>query len=179
VLAAEQARIKAERAQLAKWAKAVAHDEQDIKTALDEALRLLDKPGAAYQRATPTIRRMLNQAIFEQLHILDGEVIQAAPTPLVQALESLARPQRRPRRPQAAGKSLRTAIRAEQEARNDRDLLNGGHGLHNDQMVRPSGLEPPRTKRSTRPSTLRVYQFRHRRRGGEYSRLRAARMGAP
>jgi site-specific DNA recombinase len=175
VLAAEQARIKAERAQLAKWAKVVAHDEQDIKTALDEALRLLDKPGAAYQRATPTIRRMLNQAIFEQLHILDGEVIQAAPTPLVQALESLARPQRRPRRPQAAGKSLRTAIRAEQEARNDRDLLNGGHGLHNDQMVRPSGLEPPRTKRSTRPSTLRVYQFRHRRRGGEYSRLPASR----
>jgi hypothetical protein len=35
--------------------------------------------------------------------------------------------------------------------------------------MRPSGLEPPRTKWSTRPSTLRVYQFRHGRRVGEYS----------
>jgi hypothetical protein len=40
--------------------------------------------------------------------------------------------------------------------------------------MRPSGLEPPRTVRSTRPSTLRVYQFRHGRRGGEYSRGQAA-----
>ena len=36
--------------------------------------------------------------------------------------------------------------------------------------MRSSGLEPPRTIRSTRPSTLRVYQFRHERRAGEYSR---------
>ena len=35
--------------------------------------------------------------------------------------------------------------------------------------VRPSGLEPPRGNLPTRPSTLRVYQFRHGRRGGEYS----------
>ena len=31
--------------------------------------------------------------------------------------------------------------------------------------MRPRGLEPPRTNQSTRPSTLRVYQFRHRRVG--------------
>src|SRR6202012_2991236 len=35
--------------------------------------------------------------------------------------------------------------------------------------MRPRGLEPPRTIQSTRPSTLGVYQFRHRRVGGEYS----------
>ena len=34
--------------------------------------------------------------------------------------------------------------------------------------MRPSGLEPPRRTISTRPSTLRVYQFRHGRRVGEY-----------
>jgi hypothetical protein len=34
--------------------------------------------------------------------------------------------------------------------------------------VRPRGLEPPRTNQSTRPSTLRVYQFRHRRVAGQY-----------
>lgn len=31
--------------------------------------------------------------------------------------------------------------------------------------MRQSGLEPPRAKRPTRPSTLRVYQFRHWREG--------------
>jgi hypothetical protein len=35
--------------------------------------------------------------------------------------------------------------------------------------MRSSGLEPPRAVKPTRPSTLRVYQFRHERRGGEYS----------
>src|SRR5689334_6431846 len=35
--------------------------------------------------------------------------------------------------------------------------------------MRPSGLEPPPGKPRTRPSTLRVYQFRHRRSAREYS----------
>ncbi len=41
-------------------------------------------------------------------------------------------------------------------------------------MVRPRGLEPPRTNQSTRPSTLRVYQFRHERVGEEYRPRRRA-----
>ena len=44
--------------------------------------------------------------------------------------------------------------------------------------MRPSGLEPPPCLHRTRPSTLRVYQFRHRRRAGEYIRGRAAESGA-
>ena len=43
--------------------------------------------------------------------------------------------------------------------------------------MRSSGLEPPRGKLPTRPSTLRVYQFRHERSGGEYSPGPAAGMG--
>ena len=35
-----------------------------------------------------------------------------------------------------------------------------------DLSMRPSGLEPPRAIKPTRPSTLRVYQFRHGRRRG-------------
>lgn len=137
VLAAEQARIKNERAQVAKWSKAIAHNEQEIQTALEEALRLLDDPGSAYQRATPTIRRMLNQAIYERLDILDGEVITAQPTPLVQALNDLAKPRRRraARRPQGAPQDLQTAIQTEQEARKNHDLHTGGRGLHNVQLV--------------------------------------------
>src|SRR6185437_3394625 len=38
--------------------------------------------------------------------------------------------------------------------------------------MRSSGLEPPRGKLPTRPSTLRVYQFRHERRVREYSPAR-------
>jgi hypothetical protein len=34
--------------------------------------------------------------------------------------------------------------------------------------MRSSGLEPPRAVKPTRPSTLRVYQFRHERRAREY-----------
>jgi hypothetical protein len=41
--------------------------------------------------------------------------------------------------------------------------------------MRPRRLELPRTIRSTRPSTLRVYQFRHRRVGGQYRDARAGR----
>jgi Recombinase len=57
VLADEQQRIKQERARLAKWAKSIAHNEQEIQTALEEALHLLDAPGDTSLRAKPTIRR--------------------------------------------------------------------------------------------------------------------------
>ncbi len=42
-------------------------------------------------------------------------------------------------------------------------------------LMRSSGLEPPRAVKPTRPSTLRVYQFRHERRVREYSLARVAR----
>jgi hypothetical protein len=43
--------------------------------------------------------------------------------------------------------------------------------------MRSSGLEPPRAVKPTRPSTLRVYQFRHERRVREYSLATAAGIG--
>jgi hypothetical protein len=45
----------------------------------------------------------------------------------------------------------------------------GSGGLSPTSLVRSSGLEPPRAVKPTRPSTLRVYQFRHERRVAEYS----------
>ena len=48
VLAAEQARIRGERAQVAKWAKTAARDVAEISEALDEALQLLSDAGTAY-----------------------------------------------------------------------------------------------------------------------------------
>ena len=145
VLAAEQARIKHERAQVAKWAKRAAQDAEEITAALEEALQLLDKPGTAYRRATPMIRRMFNQALFEGLLIQDGEVVAATPTPWVRALEQFARQRRQTRRaPQQAAGSLQKALLSEEAARNDRGPQEGGHGLHFAKMVRLRGLEPPR-----------------------------------
>ena len=40
-------------------------------------------------------------------------------------------------------------------------------------LMRSSGLEPPRAVKPTRPSTLRVYQFRHQRRRRHCSATRA------
>ena len=49
--------------------------------------------------------------------------------------------------------------------------LSNGRGSSKALLVRPGRLELPRTIRSTRPSTLRVYQFRHRRVvAGDYRR---------
>src|ERR1700759_3465606 len=45
--------------------------------------------------------------------------------------------------------------------------------------MRSSGLEPPRAVKPTRPSTLRVYQFRHERRVREYSLASVPEIGAP
>lgn len=64
VLAIEQERIKQERAQAMRWAKAAARDAGDIKEALEEALRLSEEPQIAYRRGRPMTRRMLNQAIL-------------------------------------------------------------------------------------------------------------------
>jgi site-specific DNA recombinase len=179
VLAAEQARIKSERAQLAKWAKAIAHDETDITNALEEALRLLDQAGAAYQLATPTIRRMFNQALYEQLQIIDGDVVATIPTPLIQALQSLGEPRKRgTRRPQRSRTALRDAIHAEQEARKDQGVLNGRVGLHNDQMVRMRGLEPPPGCPDTDLNRARLPIPPHPRAGGEAKISHRSRTGA-
>ncbi len=144
VLAAEQARIRSERAQLAKWAKTAGRDANEIAEALEEALQLLDDPGTAYLLATPVTRRMFNQALFEQLLILDDEIIEAVPTPWVRALQGLGRapqpPRRTPRAVETAGGGLPDRARA----RNDHGPRTGGHGLNIVQMVRMRGLEPPR-----------------------------------
>jgi site-specific DNA recombinase len=145
VLAAEQARIRKERAEVAKWAQTASHDADDISAALDEALQLLDDPGTAYVLATPVTRRMFNQALFEQLLILHDEVIDAVPTPWVRALEAVARRTEGSRR--RAGGAVKTRPRAfsgrRVEARNDHGPRIGGHGLNDVRMVRMRGLEPP------------------------------------
>ena len=51
VLAVEQARIRRERAEVAKWAKTATRDIGDVSRTLAEALQLLNAAGAARQLA--------------------------------------------------------------------------------------------------------------------------------
>ncbi len=143
VLAAEQERIKGERAQAEKWATAATRDTQQILEALDTALRLLDKPGEAYLRASPVTRRMFNQAIFEKLLVDDGDVTEAANTPWVDGMGDLARALRNEsERRETAGVEAAAPIRKRSRARNDHDPQHGGRGLNFDRLVPPQGLEP-------------------------------------
>ncbi len=61
VLAAEQERISAERAQARKWNEAAVHEVREIMSALDDALALVDKT-VPYAVSEPTERRLINQA---------------------------------------------------------------------------------------------------------------------
>ncbi len=158
VLGSEQQRIDRERADARKWADAATHDAGEIMQALDEALTLLTDPQIAYTQATPHTQRLLNQALFEALLILDDWVVESEQTPWVTALHRLAQTATRP------SPNGQDGAEPQQAPQNDHDPQKGGRGLNDYKMVRPSGLEPPRRTISTRPSTLRVYQFRHGRR---------------
>jgi repressor LexA len=171
VLASEQQRIGRERADARKWADAATHDAGEIMQALDEALTLLTDTQIAYAQATPHTRRLLNQALFAALLILDDWVVESEQTPWVAALHRLAQTATRPS-PGGQG-----SAEPQQTRQNDRDPHKGGRGLNDYKLVRPSGLEPPRTVKSTRPSTLRVYQFRHGRRGASISPASPPRTG--
>jgi hypothetical protein len=59
--------------------------------ALSEALLLLEKAQVAYGQATPTVRRLLNQALFEGLLIRDEDDLEVNPTPWAAEVRRLAR----------------------------------------------------------------------------------------
>jgi site-specific DNA recombinase len=147
VLAAEQSRIKHERAQATKWTKTAQTDVEEIALALEEALRLLEDPVAAYHLADALTRRMLNQALFERLEVhLDGSV-SGTPTGWFRALQDVSRdtPDRSSQpAPGSTGGSLKGAL-DRHEARKHLSRPSDGPGLNEIQMVRPRGLEPPRT----------------------------------
>jgi site-specific DNA recombinase len=153
VLAAEQARIRDERATAQKWASAAAQDGDEIVEALDEALRLLDSAASLYFQATPYVRRLLNHALFVALYVVDEEIGYADPVPWVAALQVLGR-----------SAEARPVSRPRQAVSCNSDPAFAGHGLNKDKMVRRVGFEP------THPfgqGLLRAPRlpFRHRRTG--------------
>jgi site-specific DNA recombinase len=138
VLQAEQARIEGERTQARRWLTTATQEAEDATEALDEALSIIQSCHTTYMAADPEQRRLMNQAIFSRL-LISIELIEGEETPVYQAIRSLTGSI-----PVARTKGLRNG----QDPR-----LSGGLGSNVGQLVHPSGLEPPRTVKSTSPST--------------------------
>jgi site-specific DNA recombinase len=149
LLKSEQQRIDREKADIAIALEAASADVTEIGAALDEALALTEDADSVYAAANATERRLLNQAVFERLVIEQEWVIDGPKVPLYAELEKLDR----------------HLARTENQAGRPKELKNPGptwdRGSNEYLMVRMRGLEPPRGNCPTRPSTLRVYQFRH------------------
>ena len=89
MLAAEQERIKSERAQATKSAQGAVQDAEDIRVALDEAVRLVRGAAIAYSKASPITRRVLNQCLFDALFIIDETVVAAGYRPWAASLKAV------------------------------------------------------------------------------------------
>jgi hypothetical protein len=166
VLVAEQARIKNERAQAQEWADAATRGVEDVDTALDDALLLLDDRHVSYAIATPGVRRLVNQSIYQRLTISDPDTVEAERTPFYDGVHQLRRrPRKRPAKPQA-GRKPPHAARNRASAQDDHDPLSGGRGSYIAQMAEREGFEPsnevdPRyaissRARSTAPAPLQA-----------------------
>ncbi len=170
----EQARIRQRRQDAEAVIARLSVNYDDVAATLDLALETLgDDLHDLYCRGDDTIRRLINQAIFKALFVCDETITQADFTEPFAALRALHDAIRRlPSSTGPLAERRRQRQRCPQNAKvpdpyRDREPFRVGS--ISEALVRPSGLEPPRGKLPTRPSTLRVYQFRHGRRRGEYS----------
>jgi site-specific DNA recombinase len=77
----EQTRITRERQTAVDIIARLSIEFDDLDQTLELALKLTDNLQAAYARATPTVRRIINQAIFEGLDISDEDIASARLAP--------------------------------------------------------------------------------------------------
>jgi site-specific DNA recombinase len=132
VLAAEQDRIEAERSETHRWAEAAAHDAGEVTETLEEALKLLEDPQIAYKKATPHVRRLLNQALFDGLLVRDEDITDANPKPWVTEIHRLANT------PEGRQKGRKRP----DGGQDDHDPRSGAVGFNKARLVRRQGLEP-------------------------------------
>ena len=128
VLQAEETRIESERTQAHHWVEAATHEATDVMDALDEALTIIGRCHETYMDASPMLRRLLNQVIFEKLLIrTDG--LEGKPHPVFSHIARL-------------GRGCQTPAKARRPQNGQGPRLLGGLGSNVDQMVRRAGLEP-------------------------------------
>lgn len=128
VLQAEQTRIEAERTEARRWIESASHEAEDILDALKDALAIVDLCHETYLAASPKLRRLMNQAVFQQLLICTDD-IEGEQQPTFHHLAHLSRSHQAPATTPAG--------------QNDQDPhSSGGLGSNVRQMVRRQGLEP-------------------------------------
>jgi site-specific DNA recombinase len=195
LLKSEQDRLGSEIANAQGRLETAASDFELAEANLERALVRAGDCHRAYLGATDKLRRQFNMAFFKRLLLSDeGEVTAELAEPFDTILgdelrraavaqadqelresvkQALRRSDRRKtsdcneRRPQDPRRGLVGATASAGGAPTSMPRRRGGFSPTS--LVRSSGLEPPRGVNPTRPSTLRVYQFRHERRVREYS----------
>jgi site-specific DNA recombinase len=133
LLASEQTRIDRESAEAQHWAEVATHDAGEIMDTVNEALQLLNDPQIAYKNATPEVRRLLNQTLFEALLVREEDVTGAKPTPWVAQIHRLA------------GSALDcpdTIDKPKGGGQDDHGPFSGAVGFSKAKMVPRAGLEP-------------------------------------
>jgi site-specific DNA recombinase len=91
VLRAEQERIERERSEAERWSTAAEREVEDVMEALEDALTLVGSGRLLYREASPHLRRLINQAIYERLLLEDADEAEAELTPLYAEILPLAR----------------------------------------------------------------------------------------
>jgi site-specific DNA recombinase len=109
VMQAEQNRIQTEQTQAQQWADAAATEVQDVMNSLEDALLLLDRNRVIYEQLSPSLRRLVNQAIFLALIVHDPDNIEGKLTPYCQALKDLIAALQAAEAAQTAADAARTA----------------------------------------------------------------------
>jgi hypothetical protein len=73
-LQAEQQRIEGERTQAHHWSEAATHEATDVREALDDVLTIVGRCHETDMDASPMLRRLMNQAMFERLLIRSDDI---------------------------------------------------------------------------------------------------------
>jgi len=155
----EQTRIRERRKDAEALIARLSVRYDDIAATLELALEILSEDlHEMYRRADDSIRRLINQAIFNALYVCDETITDAElaePFAALRALHDAIRGL-----PSSAGSLAERRQRRQRCPTNAKgpDPYRGREpfrvGSISKHLVRPSGLEPPRTVKSTRPSTL-------------------------
>jgi hypothetical protein len=108
--------------------------------ALDDALLLLDET-VIYEQLPDSSRRLVNQAVFGSLIVIDPDTIYAQRTPLYDEIDQLSQ-QLRDTAPPAARQHPKTPRYGDENAQNDHDPDFRGRGSYIMPMAERAGFEP-------------------------------------
>jgi hypothetical protein len=140
VLKAEQERIESERAKAQQWADAAKREVEDVMTALDDALAILNDK-VIYEALPAGSRRLVNQAVFLALVVSDPDSVQAQLTPLYETIARLIQELRATReRPQTVRKQPTTPKDKTRLPQDDHDPDFRGRGSYIGRMAGATGV---------------------------------------